>query len=215
MQSRHPQAPRAIAITQTAAPRKRWYKTLEFALAAATGAAIALLAAMPKASALENIELNYGSMFKLDLPITELEAFVETGEASDNLQLLLDLGQVEISQAQQLLSEELAVDSTLTERMLESYLGEVLLKDMASVVNPGNGREPWQDIRTAMVSASSDETLSALEVLKSYGPETLSIDGEKAMVIFGRLQSDFGDIQQILGVRSLKDLTHANCEPKN
>ncbi|NJM58459.1 MAG: alpha/beta hydrolase [Synechococcales cyanobacterium RU_4_20] len=202
----------AIAIPQSS--HSPWHKTLEFALAVATGTAIACLALMPKASALEALELNYGSMFKLDLPLSELETFAKTGKASDNLQLLLDVSKTKPAMAQQLLSKEMAVDSALAKRMLDSYLGEVLLKEMGSVVKPEAGREPWKDIRTAMVTASTDQKLSAIEVLNAYGPAKLSINGEKAMAIFGRMMSDFGDIQKLLGVKSLEDVTGALCPPK-
>ncbi len=204
---------KAIAIPQQA--RLPWHKTLEFALAATTGAAIAFLAFMPKASALQSLELNYGSMFKLDLPLAEVESFAKTGKASDNLQLLLDVSKTQPAKAQQLLSKEMTVDSALAKRLLDSYLGEVLLKEMGSVIKPEAGREPWKDIRTAMATASMDQKLSAIEVLQAYGPAKLSINGEKAMSIFGRMMSDFGDIQKLMGGKSIQDVTGVVCPPKS
>lgn len=187
--------------------------TFRFSLALAAGTALTLLASAP-ARALETIQLNYGSLFQLDLPVSELETFAQTGEASDNLQLLLDVGKVDPAEAQQMLSRELTVDSALTKRMLDSYLGEVLLKEMGSVVNPEAGQEPWQKIRTALVSASGDNRVTAIEVLKSYQSSTMSINGEKAMTIFGRMMTDFDDVKQLLGFNSLEDVTGAFCKPR-
>ncbi len=189
-------------------------RSLPTGLALAVGTALALCATAPQAQALETIKLNYGSMFTLDLPLSEVEAFAKTGQASDNLQLLLDLGKVDRVTAQSLLNNELNLDSRLTNRALESYLGELLLKEMGSVVQAPAGTEAWKDIRSAVMASTSDQKLTALEVLKAYKPSMLSINGEKAMGIVGRLVSDFSDIKQILGFQSLKDLTGAVCPPK-
>lgn len=197
------------------------------AIALGSLTALALGTSTP-AQALDTIKLNYGSLLTMDMPLSELETFAKSGKASENLQLLLDLAKLDKTKAQTLLSQEIKLDGKLVDRVLKTYLGEVILQQVGSVVNgatpSGSGAastgataSAWQELRTAIATAAADNRMTPLEVLRAYKPKVLDINGQKAMDIFGRISKDIEDLKPLLQSPStasaLTDLQQSLCAP--
>lgn len=201
-----------VSISQTTVegPRPSSFpglkQSLRWGLAALVGTTV-LVAHAPQAQALDRIKLQYGSLINMDLPLSEIETFATTGQASSNLQLLLDVSKMDKKSAQNLLGQEMAIDGTLVNRLLQTYLGEVMLQQVGTMVKGTSPTPAWQDIRAAIGAAATDGKLSGLEILKAYKPSVLEIDGQKAMEIIGRVSKDADDLKKILGIGSNTDTT--------
>jgi hypothetical protein len=170
-------------------------------LAIASGLA---LSASP-AQALDTVQLKFGSLASMNMSLADLESFAKTGKATDNLQLLLDLGKLDKATAQANLTKELPIDSRLVTRLAQSYIGEVMFQQLGGVLKSPNAT-PWQEIRSAVLASVGDNKISPLELMRNYKPSTVEIDGQKAMEIAGRAMKDFEDLKGMLGGNpALKD----------
>ncbi len=188
--------PTQSAMTFT--PRIRQYLGLAIA---ASGLAFS---ASP-AQALDTLQLKFGSLASMNMSLADLESFAKTGKATDNLQLLLDLGKLDKATAQTNLTKELPIDSRLVTRLAQSYLGEVMFQQLGGVLKSPNAT-PWQEIRSAVLASVGDNKISPLELMRNYKPSTVEIDGQKAMDIAGRAMKDFEDLKGMLGGNNaLKD----------
>jgi hypothetical protein len=163
-------------------------------LAIASGLA---LSASP-AQALDTVQLKFGSLASMNMSLADLESFAKTGKATDNLQLLLDLGKLDKATAQANLTKELPIDSRLVTRLAQSYIGEVMFQQLGGVLKSPNAT-PWQEIRSAVLASVGDNKISPLELMRNYKPSTVEIDGQKAMEIAGRAMKDFEDLKGMLG----------------
>jgi hypothetical protein len=162
------------------------------------------LSASP-AQALDTVQLKFGSLASMNMSLADLESFAKTGKATDNLQLLLDLGKLDKATAQANLTKELPIDSRLVTRLAQSYIGEVMFQQLGGVLKSPNAT-PWQEIRTAVLASVGDNKISPLELMRNYKPSTVEIDGQKAMEIAGRAMKDFEDLKGMLGGNNaLKD----------
>jgi hypothetical protein len=164
-----------------------------------------LLVPLEPSRALEEIRLEPSFLLENPLPLADLEAFVESGEVSDDLQFLLDLvssfGSFGEEEAKLFLDGPVEVDAELVDRFLTSSVGEVLAKELVLIMQPeGADPERWEDFRDALSAASSDGQISVLEFLQNYGPETLAIDVQQATKIQKQVEDDLTDFQDILGI---------------
>jgi hypothetical protein len=191
-----PMQPKQPAMTLT--PRIGTFLGLAIA---ASGLA---LSASP-AQALDTVQLKFGSLASMNMSLADLESFAKTGKATDNLQLLLDLGKLDKATAQANLTKELPIDSRLVTRLAQSYIGEVMFQQLGGVLKSPNAT-PWQEIRSAVLASVGDNKISPLELMRNYKPSTVEIDGQKAMEIAGRAMKDFEDLKGMLGGNpALKD----------
>jgi hypothetical protein len=170
------------------------------------------LSASP-AQALDTVQLKFGSLASMNMSLADLESFAKTGKATDNLQLLLDLGKLDKATAQANLTKELPIDSRLVTRLAQSYIGEVMFQQLGGVLKSPNAT-PWQEIRSAVLASVGDNKISPLELMRNYKPSTVEIDGQKAMEIAGRAMKDFEDLKGMLGGNpALKDSLCAPSAP--
>lgn len=192
---------------------RQWVKGSAIGLTVAALSGTLALAPSP-VRALETIELK--PSFLLDGPLTmeALEAFVNEGEKTEDLQLLLDLisgfADLEETDIRKFFAQVSEVNGPLVDRFLSSYIGEVIAQELSLVLDPTNGDSPevWQAYRDAFAQAASDGEVSILEVLQAYEPDNIQVDVQRFSKLQKRLETDVKDLQAIAGVEvSAADLS--------
>lgn len=168
--------------------------SLSLALLLATGAA---LLNSSKAFAVEQITVKYGAL-DIALPMSDLQSFAQTGKPSSQLQSVLNLAKQNPESVRSMLTREVSLDSQLVTRLLNTYFGEIMLKQMAEVAYPPVTRAQGSlALRDALVASASDNKISLIEVLQNYTPQALEVDGNQAVAIYERVIKDAQDLQAI------------------
>ncbi|MEM8603636.1 MAG: alpha/beta hydrolase [Cyanobacteria bacterium P01_H01_bin.121] len=197
----------AHATTSCEQQRFRWgqrLRSLCTSVLLATAGAVGVMAAPVEAA--ENIRLQYGGLLDLTLPLESIEQFATTGditnqEASDNIQLLLDVAPSNLNETEikNFLTGEIPVDASIADTALKTYLAEVLLKELSTIIDPQSaGTMAWQDWATALTTAAQDGSVSVLEVLQVYQPATIDIDAQNAINVIQRLETDAKNVEQVV-----------------
>ncbi|HEY9764368.1 MAG TPA: alpha/beta hydrolase [Trichocoleus sp.] len=171
------------------------------ALAISLGVASTLVFSPGRAEALEEVNLTYGEIELETIPVSDLEEFVRTGNTSDEIQSLLDTAGIDKGKAQVVLSRELEVDGQLLTTISQTFIGETLLQQVGTAISrPGSQSESWRDLRTALVAAVADDTLSTLEVLQNFEGASITIDAEQVGRVAGDVQRNIRDIQALMEI---------------
>lgn len=171
-------------------------KSLSLSLALLLGTGAALLNSS-KAFAVEQITVKYGAL-DIALPMSDLQSFAQTGKPSSQLQSVLNLAKQNPESVRSMLTREVSLDSQLVTRLLNTYFGEIMLKQMAEVAYPPLARVQGSlALRDALVASASDNKISLIEVLQNYTPQALEVDGNQAVAIYERVIKDAQDLQAI------------------
>jgi hypothetical protein len=173
---------------------KTMSKSLSFGLALLLGTSAVLLGS-GKAFALEKVTVKYGAV-DVTLPMSDLQSFAETGKPSPQLQSVLSLAKQTPESVREILTREVALDSQLVARLINTYFGEIVLKQLGEVAYaPATRAQSAPALRDALVAASRDGKISLIEVIQNYGPTALEVDGNQAVAIYQRVIKDLQDLQ--------------------
>lgn len=172
------------------------FNRLRTALALLLGTGLSLLLPATKASALEEIQLTYGSFQLQSVPLSTLEAFASTGETSGTLQSLLDTVRIEPAMARAVLSTEVEVDSQLFNQAARTFVGEAFLQLVGTTFTvPETDTQSWRSLRSALVVAAADNKVSLLEVLRNLEDPAITIDAQKVIEVAAQVRQDLRDVQ--------------------
>lgn len=146
-----------------------------------------LLTSMPVKAA-DNVFLTYRSL-KFSLRVESLEEFAKTGNVNQDLRFFLQfLGEREREEFRTILNKQLEIDPVLLSRLLNTDIGEDLLKRLGTILNI-----PWSingkfAIRGALVkSAFTPEGLTLLGFLQQF-PTNLHIDVHRSLQIVTEIE---------------------------
>ncbi|MCU0545623.1 MAG: alpha/beta hydrolase [Oscillatoriaceae cyanobacterium Prado104] len=175
---------------------KKMSKSLSLGLAFLLGTSAVLLS-NSKAFALENVTVKYGAV-DVTLPMSDLQSFAQTGQASSQLQSVLSIAKQTPESVREILTREVALDSQLVTRLVNTYFGEIVLKQLGEVAySPATRAQSAPALRDALVAASRDGKISLMEVMQNYTPPALEVDGNQAVAIYQRVIKDMQDIQAL------------------
>ena len=177
--------------------------------ASCLGIGLAAIAAAPSMAA-ERVVVKVGPLSQA-IELRDLETFAETGEVPEGLQLYERFLSPSL---QQTLSQELALDPGMSDRIIEDVLrsanGELLLDTLSRVAPNMTLPQLQAAIRLA---ASQSDGLSVLGILRAVPQETLEVDITAAIALvtqlnFSNLESRSlsGVLEQELRVDSLASL---------
>jgi Alpha/beta hydrolase of unknown function (DUF1400) len=173
---------------------KKMSKSLSLGLAILLGTSTVLLSS-GKAFALEKVTVKYGAV-DVTLPMSDLQSFAETGKPSPQLQSVLSLAKQTPESVREILTKEVALDSQLVARLVNTYFGEIVFKQLSDVAyTPATRTQSVPALRDALVAASKDGKISLMEVMQNYSPPALEVDGNQAMAIYQRVMKDMQDLQ--------------------
>ncbi len=152
------------------------------------------------ANAAEQVVLKY-LVFRQSVSVEELSTFAETGELSRSLQVNLRLAKQDPKVVRQYLTEPVEVNLIFLDRVLNSPVGNILLDELSRFVHTPSGLADRQALRSALViSASGDNTISLIEVIRNYPTSQVEVEGERLEGAYRQLQRLRGTLQDLLGI---------------
>jgi hypothetical protein len=159
----------------------------------------AILLQAPSAKAVEEINLTYGTISLQTVSLDELTTFVETGEASPELQSLLDSVNLDSRFSRNILGNEIEVNGELFERAASTFIGEAFFQTVGTAITlPDPSAESWQPLRAALVQATSDNRISLIEVLQVFEGPAITIDTQRVGEVAAQVRQDAAAIQAFL-----------------
>ena len=116
--------------------------------------------------------------FRRSIPVKEIEHLAETGEATGLLEDLLDLSRQDPIEVSQMLNQSLELPLVLTSRLVNTRIGEAILRRVARIIHPIYTPEPEVSvpaIRAGVISGlQSEDGLTACLLYTSPSPRDLS-----------------------------------------
>ncbi|MGB3511533.1 MAG: alpha/beta hydrolase [Microcoleaceae cyanobacterium] len=172
----------------------RWLKSLTL------GIIPAILTALP-VNAAKEISIGHQGL-NISIPVSALETYVKDGEINYELasyMLLLESPNEE--EYRQMLQARYNFPPHIVSQFLNSYMGEILLKNLGQVIlskskedsnaSIQNGSE---DIKTAFLKAANDsEGLTAINFIRHFPSDTMWLDTKKIVAVnnqFSALQTN-------------------------
>ena len=104
-------------------------------LAAAAGLGISLTSVTQPLHAATDVALVSGA-FRRSIPVKEFEHLAETGEAIGLLKNLLELSGQDPKEVSQMLNQSLDLPLVLTSRLINTRIGEAILRRAAHIIYP-------------------------------------------------------------------------------
>ena len=167
-------------------------------LGMAAGVGIAWSSAMHPLQAATDVALVSGA-FRRSIPVKEIKHLAETGEAIGLLGDLLELSKQDPQEVSQMLNQSLDLPLVLTSRLINTRIGEAILRRVARIIHPIYTPEVEVSvpaIRAGVISGlQSEDGLTAVSFLKGYPNAVMAVNLpalfgviEKAEYIAGLVQ---------------------------
>jgi hypothetical protein len=146
------------------------------------GAALALLTITPMLQPLplqaaENLVFVSGA-FRRSIPVADLDYLAETGQARGLLGDVLSLAKQDPATVAKLLKESISLPITLVSRLLNTRIGEALLKRVGAILSPLYASdESIPALRSAIIMGlvEGKGSLSAISFFKAYPTAELEV----------------------------------------
>ena len=167
-------------------------------LGMAAGVGIAWSSAMQPLQAATDVALVSGA-FRRSIPVKEIEHLAETGEAIGLLGDLLELSKQEPQEVSQMLNQSLQLPLVLTSRLINTRIGEAILRRVARIIHPIYTPEPEVSvpaIRAGVISGlQSEEGLTAVSFLKGYPNAVMAVNLPALFGVIEKAESIAGLVQ--------------------
>lgn len=143
----------------------------------------------PAAKAADRVVLKYG-VLERSIAVSDLENFAETGDMTRALRRYIRISGERPDRVRQTLTREFTVSPRLLDRLLNNPIGETALNQLAGAIYPPSGSDDPAALRSALVlSASNDDRISILEVVRNYPTPQVYVDGERLVEAYGQIQA--------------------------
>ena len=140
-------------------------------LAMAAGLGLSWSFVMQPLHAATDVALVSGA-FRRSIPVKEFEHLAETGEAIGLLEDLLEISGQDPNEISQIINQQLELPLVLTSRLINTRIGEAILRRVARIIHPIYTREPEVSvpaIRAGVISGlQSEDGLTAVSFLQGY-----------------------------------------------
>ena len=151
--------------------------------------------AMP-ASAAEDVALVSGA-FRRSIAVKDIDHLAKTGEAVGLLKTLLALSGQQPEDVAELLNKEIQVPLVLTSRLINTRIGEAIIRRVAKILYPISTDDPAVSvpaIRAAVINglAENDGSLTAVGFLKAYPNNVLAVNLPALFGVIEKAQSIAG-----------------------
>ena len=171
--------------------------------------ALAIALSGGSAFAAEQVVLKY-RIFRSSISVKELTNFAQTGELSTSLRVNLALAKQNPKAIRQYLTQPVAVNLRLLDRVLNSPVGNVVLDQISEAIHTPSRKADRQALRAALIlSASRDypdssgqnsrNTISLIEIIQNYPTSEVEVEGEvleRAYRQLSQLAKTLQDLQQ-------------------
>ena len=167
-------------------------------LGMAAGVGIAWSSAMQPLQAATDVALVSGA-FRRSIPVKEIEHLAKTGEAIGLLGDLLELSKQEPQEVSQMLNQSLQLPLVLTSRLINTRIGEAILRRVARIIHPIYTPEPEVSvpaIRAGVISGlQSEDGVTAVSFLKGYPNAVMAVNLPALFGVIEKAESIAGLVQ--------------------
>lgn len=174
------------------------FSTRSSLLGMAAGFGIAWSSAMQPLQAATDVALVSGA-FRRSIPVKEFEHLATTDEAIGLLGDLLDLSKQDPNEVSQMLNQKLELPLVLTSRLINTRIGEAILRRVARIIYPIYTPEPEVSvpaIRAGVISGlQSEDGLTAVSFLKGYPNAVMAVNLPALFGVIEKAESIAGLVQ--------------------
>ncbi|AII48025.1 hypothetical protein KR52_02475 [Synechococcus sp. KORDI-52] len=167
-------------------------------VALAAGLGIGWSSIMQPLHAATDVALVSGA-FRRSIPVKEFEHLAETGEGIGLLGNLLELSGQNPQEVSQMLNQKLELPLVLTSRLINTRIGEAILRRTARIIYPIHSPEPEVSvpaIRAGVINGlQSEDGLTAVSFLKSYPNAVLAVNLPALFGVIEKAESIAGLVQ--------------------
>lgn len=148
------------------------------------------------AQAANNISLEYGPIQR-SLPYSDLQTFADTSKPTGLLADLIAFSKQDPEKVHKLLTTSIPIKVTTMDRIVNSYIGEVILGQVGQIILPISGGEPVKALKAALVSGVKNDQITALSFIQSY-PVDMRVNGQRMLAIKKQLDEDSKYLPEIV-----------------
>lgn len=124
----------------------------------------------------EELVLSLG-LLQPSFRVADLETLIATDSVPDGWDFYLDLADLDSDELKTVVTQEIALDLTLVDHLMNSPLGEQFLTFVGRVIRTPSGHANVQALRSALVfSVHDDGRVSVMEFLNNYPHDEIYID---------------------------------------
>ena len=167
-------------------------------LAVAAGLGMSLSSVMQPLQAATDVALVSGA-FRRSIPVKEFEHLAETGEAIGLLEDLLELSGQDPKEVSQMLNQSLNLPLVLTSRLINTRIGEAILRRASRIIHPIYTPQPEVSvpaIRAGVIGGlQSEQGLTAVSFLKSYPNDVMAVNLPALFGVIEKAESIAGLVQ--------------------
>ena len=167
------------------------------ALVASWGIGFTALAS--PALAAKDVALVSGA-FRRSIPVKDIEHLAKTGEARGLLEQLLVLSKQDPEDVAKLLNQKLDLPLVLTSRLINTRIGEAIIRRVGQILYPIYTPQPEVSIpalRAGVINGlhNSGDGLTAVDFLTAYPNEVLAVNLPALFSVIDKAQSISGLVQ--------------------
>ena len=168
-------------------------------IALVTSWGIGLTALASPALAAKDVALVSGA-FRRSIPVKDIEHLANTGEARGLLEQLLVLSEQDPENVAKLLNQKLDLPLVLTSRLINTRIGEAIIRRVGQILYPIYTPQPEVSIpalRAGVINGlhNSGDGLTAVDFLKAYPNEVLAVNIPALFSVIDKAQSISGLVQ--------------------
>ena len=164
-------------------------------LGVAAGVGIGLQTLTAPSHAASDVALVSGA-FRRSIPVKEFEHLAETGEAIGLLGNLLDFSGQDPEQVAKLLNQKLTLPLVLTSRLVNTRIGEAIIRRVARIIYPIYTPQPEVSvpaIRAGVINGlQSEDGLTAVTFLKAYPNQVMAVNLPALFAVIEKAESIAG-----------------------
>ena len=167
-------------------------------LGVAAGLGLSWSCVMQPLQAATDVALVSGA-FRRSIPVKEIEHLAKTGEAIGLLGDLLELSKQEPQEVSQMLNQSLQLPLVLTSRLINTRIGEAILRRVARIIHPIYTPQPEVSvpaIRAGVINGlQSEDGLTAVSFLKGYPNAVMAVNLPALFGVIEKAESIAGLVQ--------------------
>jgi hypothetical protein len=161
-------------------------------LAWSTGLSLSLLTVGSPSLAATDVALVSGG-FRRSIPVKEFEHLANTGEAIGLLGNLLDISKQNPEEMSKLLNQQLSVPLVLTSRLINTRIGEAIIRRVARIIYPiytPQAEVSVPAIRAGIINGlQQPDGLTAVGFLKAYPNQVMAVNLPALFAVIEKTES--------------------------
>ena len=161
-------------------------------LAWSTGLSLSLFTVGSPSLAATDVALVSGG-FRRSIPVKEFEHLANTGEAIGLLGNLLDISKQNPEEVSKLLNQQLSVPLVLTSRLINTRIGEAIIRRVARIIYPiytPQAEVSVPAIRAGIINGlQQPDGLTAVGFLKAYPNQVMAVNLPALFTVIEKIES--------------------------